>query len=1455
MSTLHPLSLIKQVGQLLQTPKLATIPGLLNFHRELEGSEEELEKFRARSVDARRASEPLSNTFPIDIIPSFEEKAGNLRKPDIACYLWLNSSTLISEDTIQKVNTAAVYLKNQGFELRGVKADGNCYCHAFLKSYESQSQRLPIIDVQVNQENKIIYLRDMISLEYLTTRKVIEQDDIEKTQKIRKRAQQIKEDTEWLDAFEGDLLANALSIPIRTVTVNLEKGQSGINDMMTFPHKDPRLWNTIDESEKPQNYIFIVDLGGHFVCAQSLSAGKQRLSSKEDSGKLQPPPLPSDHVNQSNEKQLQLLIEITDRLSACLKKHESNPEFAEVKSKYLFLQAAYEKEKAELNPRKHQTFFPQESLPRSSASVLLFPQQESKSPPGPLKPLDKNPLKRTHPLGFALGISVSDPYYKQYPEWCESVQLTFPRIVDASSYRQALVECKRRMGMEQVEQRIDSREQEHLNNIARVLNTLIETLSQPNIDLNTIPTAITTIYEEIYELLVCPINKVYFYILTPLHILTVNQQEFRLELLQSLPPGENEDLVSPILSSIADQEIENVSEKLQRQYPDRKQTIQALATKAQLLLQQARQKAQDEIDLYRQIPDIKLCFEVIFSRCLYLEDKYEYMKCGRYSSRGEMPSSPAATIVQASYLSQITGLLRVCETFRSSTAGNRFETFKGACEQYLKQRKAREHFQTSIVPLLEFLQVLKNILMWPQEYEIAPGEFHFIRLNLNYLMTISNKNVTGSSLIPYKYLSISEEDKKTAEATLNKDPSLQKKREACRLLLHARIPWAALQALGCLLHTSGGVSEHEKTFNQQLVRDSLEDLIPNLPRVKQAIEELLEFELSECSAAPPTVRPSKLPEGCYAYIQLLGNMSETQRSIKKILEILEFWRNLQPIAVDFEAPKVRYAALRTIQILGELSKNLHEAGILNADTCWDNLEELRDLLSHSERISLFKRLQLWLLKPEGGRMPGFFKDFRTLDKYFNQLARVLKDADTWAKRKKVHQSRERPANLELTGLQDLYVFLAAKISREQQLALLDTLKKPEAVQAREEIVKIKEEFSHDKFDPQTYQAKILKLPLTKIQQKLLEEAIKVMLNPRAAENNHRSAKPGMLKKVVQIIEAFKKNKKLNDSRDSLEDLTRLLTLKNYSNNPQNLETIPESQLVEDPTFPERIAHTQKILEQLKQEWTNKGIVPPQLNVAEEYLRSLQERIQEFIERKKVECQEIIENIPTHPNVSVQEEGNNLIRSMQIKVMPLESLQLAIKALGISGPDGKLWEAAHAGCTKKKETPSPNNKESDKNTPDVTKKKALQCIEAILDRIQKLYHLVSGPSRDQEYNNFCQDPLLQLACQCLVSDFRAASSSLELYLESLKYPLPLFRPFFSEIQQTLLKYVQIGNDFLHMHEVTEPWTSTNAGHVFRTYAHLSELLRNFSLGKDHNILMESFGLKLNQLRDILANKNI
>ena len=205
-------------------------------------------------------------TTDFNSIPFFKEKAGTFSDKEIAQHLWLNPEVLISDDMTKKVNKVAMYLKEQGFELQGIKADGNCFCNAFLESYQTLPKKIPILD---SQNNKIFYLRELIASKYDTI-----QNRNEKTSTIR--VQEIKQDKEWLTADEGDLLAEALTIPIRIVTVNIDGDGCGISDMLTFAEKNKsrQKWKKVPEPEKLKQYIFIVDLGGHFVYAKPVLSKK-----------------------------------------------------------------------------------------------------------------------------------------------------------------------------------------------------------------------------------------------------------------------------------------------------------------------------------------------------------------------------------------------------------------------------------------------------------------------------------------------------------------------------------------------------------------------------------------------------------------------------------------------------------------------------------------------------------------------------------------------------------------------------------------------------------------------------------------------------------------------------------------------------------------------------------------------------------------------------------------------------------------------------------------------------------------------------------------------------------------------------------------------------------------------------------------------------------------------------
>ncbi|WP_213155475.1 tetratricopeptide repeat protein [Neochlamydia sp. AcF65] len=174
--------------------------------------------------------------------------------------LWHDPTSIISDTMVAKVNTAAHFLSKEGFELKGVASDGDCFFSAFLGSYACLSRKIPLLD---GCEDKISYLRQVLA-------DIVKHTDSE-------RAEEIKRKSTWVSGLgEGDLLASSLSIPIRLVTINEEKLVCGIHDRLIFSEQGlceenrSQEWKTIPQKERPQEYIFIVDLGGHFVYAQPI---------------------------------------------------------------------------------------------------------------------------------------------------------------------------------------------------------------------------------------------------------------------------------------------------------------------------------------------------------------------------------------------------------------------------------------------------------------------------------------------------------------------------------------------------------------------------------------------------------------------------------------------------------------------------------------------------------------------------------------------------------------------------------------------------------------------------------------------------------------------------------------------------------------------------------------------------------------------------------------------------------------------------------------------------------------------------------------------------------------------------------------------------------------------------------------------------------------------------------
>ncbi|MCB1117767.1 MAG: hypothetical protein KDK50_04200 [Chlamydiia bacterium] len=146
----------------------------------------------------------------------------------------------INDSIVDKVNRVSQYLKNIGYRLQGALNDGNCFFHAFSMSNQALEAGYTIKKLR----------EELASCFEGST------------------AEDIGNERRYVTVDEGHKLAQKLGIPMRVVSVESQDGQTGIADFL-YPaaNESPMQWDSKPESELPELYTFIVDLGGHFVSA------------------------------------------------------------------------------------------------------------------------------------------------------------------------------------------------------------------------------------------------------------------------------------------------------------------------------------------------------------------------------------------------------------------------------------------------------------------------------------------------------------------------------------------------------------------------------------------------------------------------------------------------------------------------------------------------------------------------------------------------------------------------------------------------------------------------------------------------------------------------------------------------------------------------------------------------------------------------------------------------------------------------------------------------------------------------------------------------------------------------------------------------------------------------------------------------------------------------------------
>lgn len=1060
-----------------------------------------------------------------------------------------------------------------------------------------------------------------------------------------------------------------------------------------------------------------------------------------------------------------------------------------------------------------------------SSSPLVFINPLPEEGYQGLKPLAENPLIKFTNLGFGLhGINTSN-FRQKYPGWSEVLDRGHLSPWAGKGHLSNLECFKKRLGIPEAEEGVGEKK-EHLTKIEEAVLEILNVISEKDPDLQKLQRWVHTIRAHAYELFIYPEKDVLAYIRAPHNIFMVNQQKFRRELgkITERDPSK-EELSERILDGMSYGKVSEEKESLLQKFPSQKEIICRLAETAERLFLETIETALKEIQDYKERPEVRVCYEW-FLRFPHLLAKYQMLREGKYASLADIPRGPfySEKIYYPSYLPRLSALVVACQNLQKKAPG------KGVFEKYLLLQRKYRHFQETLVPLSFFLEVIDNILLWPKLYEPSEEEWEFLRRSIMFLMGIANKNIPGNIRIPYEYLSLSEDKIKSEAALLRKketDP--ERKRIACRYLYHSRIPWKALRTIGNLTHRSGGVSDQNASYNDRLLRTAIVDFIRDLPQVREAIHALIEFELREFDSEPFIIPPEKaLPP--YVGVNLLGNFEESRAHLKECLETLGHWDNRLLMAEDFSNPKVQSAILRTIQLQGEVTKNIRDIGVLGTDSIWDLFEEIRDILSHSERVQTEKRLKELLENPKNQPiLSRIVDDFRNIREFLQTRFRLLNRCETWEERLRYFDSgAQLKTFLELPGLESFFIFLTNKISAETQVILQEGLASAQARKCRSGFSLITKGFLKEEFDPSNYKGLVKLLPLTTGQKKEVESGIKLLTSPKAAENDARDSKHSMLKASISIINDLLQNKRGNYPRNELGTLERVFG--------------EVKGLIGKEEFGDKVVAARRIFQKLKEIWKQNSLPQDKLDVIEENLANLTESVEEYLNRKRERLFSILGKISIDlSDLEVEVRGALLIKDMQLGKVSSNNLEIYLHELGIQGEGEKLWVEANKCCLGKKKA-APSEKGEQDETLELRQVQRL--IEKIQNRISRLDQLMIH----QNPGSITKDPLLLLACQYLISDFRSAASNLELSLESMKYTIaPWDLEFIQDLQRNLLFFRERGNDILHAHDISEPGTLTPHGKKFYTQQNVASLIYNFSTGEKRDVVMKSLLSKLERLK--------
>ena len=330
-----------------------------------------------------------------------------------------------------------------------------------------------------------------------------------------------------------------------------------------------------------------------------------------------------------------------------------------------------------------------------------------------------------------------------------------------------------------------------------------------------------------------------------------------------------------------------------------------------------------------------------------------------------------------------------------------------------------------IIRLARVHQTIVDVSQVPLTHLSSENVQKYAQQNLYFLGT------TIPKWIPYDFHKVTKE--KYAQAEICRKSSLPDKViEGQTTILHSRIPWNDLLSIGNMLHSNN--HETEPT-HLRIFYSALPEIVAECKHLRTLTLNLIKNYKGltvEISPYPPS----------FPHIQYLAAYNKDKGYVKKLIPYLESFspQNIQNTPqFDLEGRMIQYAALRTLAVLGETSKEIVAISSDKNLTLWKNIEDIRDTLAHPENYLLAHQRLRELLEDSKSFLTAIHShDFKELLIRVRSVYTSLQGLNTWVKIKTFYHVFSSPLFEESQNISNFVHYLKSRLGSEEKNQLKDT---------------------------------------------------------------------------------------------------------------------------------------------------------------------------------------------------------------------------------------------------------------------------------------------------------------------------------------------------------------------------------------------------------------------------------